>query len=395
MPVTKDYYEMLGVPRTADIKEIKKAYRKLARKYHPDVNPGDKTSEQKFKDIGEVYDVLSDPKKRELYDQYGAAAFEQGFGSQQSQPRGGPGAGSGRRGYTNNYGGGFRPEDFQGGGAGGAGFDFGNIFGDMFGGARGASIGPMKGDDVQYTAEVGFEDALFGATLPVNISHEVSCNACSGSGVSPGSSSSECPDCKGAGRMKSGRGLFGAPQACPTCGGKGKINIIPCSTCGGRGTRTKSEQLSVKIPSGVDNGSRIRLAAMGGPGVNGGPPGDMFIITRVRPHPYFERKGDNLYSELPVSFTEAALGAKIDVPTKDGMVSMTVPAGTQNGQEFRLRGKGVPHLGGGGMGDQYVKIKVVTPTNIPASAAQMLHDFDRVAPQSPRANMNFRGFRRS
>ena len=389
MPATKDYYEVLGVPKGADVKDIKKAYRKLARKYHPDVNPGDNEAERKFKEIGEAYDVLSDPKKKELYDRYGQAAFEQGFagaGAGAGGPR--PGAG----GFGGFRGGGFRPEDFAGYTAEEA--DFSDIFSEILGG-RERRAGPRKGEDVQYSMEVSLEDALFGATAQVNVQREVACKACKGSGEDPSSKPTTCPECKGAGRARGGRGFFGASQVCPRCGGKGKINVIPCRNCHGRGTVPRTEQLSVKIPAGVDNGSKVRLAGMGGPGISGGPPGDLYIITRVRPHDFFERKGDNLYCEIPITIEEAALGAKVDVPTKDGLVTMTIPPGTQSGQEFRLRGKGVPHLGGGGTGDQYVKAKVVTPTDLPDRAKELLKEFEKASPQRPRAGIIFRGFRRA
>ena len=397
MPATKDYYEVLGVPKGADVKEIKKAYRKLARKYHPDVNPGDKEAEHKFKEIGEAYDVLSDPKKKELYDRYGQAAFEQGYagaGAGAGGPR--PGEGGFGGGFGGFGGGGFRPEDFAGYATEEA--DFSDIFSEILGGRErraGPGKGPRKGDDVQYSMEVSFEDALFGTTARINVQREVACSACKGSGEDASSKPSTCPECKGTGRIRTGKGFFGASQACPRCGGKGKINVVPCRSCHGRGTVPRTEQLSVKIPAGVDNGSKVRLAGMGGPGIGGGPPGDLFIITRIRPHDFFERKGDNLYCEIPITIEEAALGAKVDVPTKDGLVTMTLPPGTQSGQEFRLRGKGVPHLGGGGTGDQYVKVKVMTPTNLPERAKELLREFEKVSPQRPRAGITFRGFRRA
>lgn len=383
MPITKDYYEVLGVSRGSDIKEIKKAYRKLARKYHPDVNPGDKESERKFKEIGEAYEVLSDPKKKDMYDRLGSAAFEQQTGAGP-----GPGAYGGPEGPGGGFGG-FRPEDFGYGPGGG----YEDILGDIFG-ARQAARGPMKGQDIQYSMEIGFEDALFGVETGISLQREVTCPSCHGSGQNPGSTPTTCPQCKGTGSLKSGRSFFTMTQACPRCGGTGRVNVDPCRACLGRGTMPKTETLTVKIPAGVDNGSRVRLAGKGGPGINGGPPGDLYIITKVRPHSFFERRGDNLYCEVPVTVTEAALGAKIDVPTKDGLVTMTIPPGTQSGQEFRLRGKGVPHLGGSGAGDQYVKVKVVVPTNLTDHARQMLKDLERTSPQDPRAFITFRGFRR-
>src|SRR5512143_2295487 len=290
MTVTKDYYEVLGVPRGADIKEIKKAYRKLARKYHPDVNPGDKEAERAFKEIGEAYDVLGDPKKREMYDRYGHAAFGQGF------PGGEAGAGAGQ-GYGAGYGG-FRPEDVFGQGRGA---DYSDIFGDIFGG-RGMRTGPMKGPDSQYTMEVGLEDALFGTTAELSLQREAGCIACGGTGIRPGSKQATCPKCGGTGEIRAGRGPFTMTQTCPACMGTGTSGER-CSACGGRGSVPKTERLTVKIPPGVDNGSKVRLAGKGGPGMNGGPPGDLYIITRVKPHGFFHRKADHLYRELPVTVT--------------------------------------------------------------------------------------------
>lgn len=384
MPTTTDYYELLGVPKGADIKDIKKAYRKLARKYHPDVNPGDAGAERKFKEIGEAYEVLNDPKKREMYDRFGHAAFEQGGGS--GPGAGGYGHGGGHSGYG---GGGFRPEDFA---RGGQGFDFNDIFGNIYGG--GMRTGPSKGQDSQYTMEVEFEDALFGTTTHLSVQRDATCTVCDGSGSRPGSIPQTCPDCKGTGKSKSAMPFFGGSQPCQRCHGTGKSRSEPCINCNGRGTVNKSERLTVKIPPGVDNGSRVRLAGKGGPGTGGGPPGDLYIITNVRPHGFFERRGDNLYCEVPVTITEAALGAKIDVPTKDGMVTMTIPAGTQSGQELRLRGKGVPHLGSAGEGDQYVKLRVVVPTPDSEYAKQLFRDLERAVPQDPRSKVSFRGFRR-
>ncbi len=390
----RDYYEVLGVPRASDEKEIKKAYRKLARKYHPDVNPGDRDAERKFKEIGEAYDVLSDPKKRGMYDQFGHAAFDQGQ-SAGFRPGGQPGAGGGfRYEYRPGGGGGFRPEDFERFAQGGTG-GFDDILSGLFGG-RAAGFGPsgpMRGEDTSTTMEVNFEDALFGTTAQLNLRREAPCASCGGAGTQPGTQPRTCPDCGGTGQTKAGRGMFSINRTCQRCGGSGKVKER-CRTCGGGGYVPKTENLTVKIPPGVDNGSKVRLPGMGGPGVNGGPPGDMYIITRVSRHPYFERRGDDLYSEIPITFSEAALGAKVDVPTKDGIVSMTIPPGTQSGQEFRLRGKGAPHLGGTGSGDHYVRVKVAVPSSLSEHAKSALRDFMSAAPQNPRAGIGFSGFRR-
>jgi molecular chaperone DnaJ len=372
----RDYYEVLGVNKDASEAEIKKAFRKLARKYHPDVNPGNKTAEHKFKEMNEAYEVLSDAKKRQQYDQFGHAAFGGGYG-----PEAGPGPGFG----------GFRPgTEYSGGGN----FEgFGDIFGDLFG-QRGRPRGPLKGEDTTYAVEVDLEDAIYGKTMQVDLRREVTCTTCGGSGAQPGTTRRTCPTCKGSGRISQGRGFMQIAQPCPTCRGEGTINPNPCRTCGGRGIVSKSERINVKIPPGVDNGSKIRVAGMGGPGEQGGPPGDVYIITKVRPHPYFERRGDNLYSEAKITMKEAALGDKIEIPTVDGMVSMTVPPGVQTGQQLKLKGKGVPHLGGGGVGDHYVTLKVVTPTGLGEREKELLRELDRLHPSDPRRETTFRGFRR-
>jgi molecular chaperone DnaJ len=369
----KDYYEILGVSRGASEADIKKAFRKLARKYHPDVNPGDKASEQKFKEINEAYEVLSDAKKRQQYDQFGHAAFDQGFGQ-------GAGPGQGFEGFT--------------GGAeyfGGRGFE--DIFGNMFG-ERVRPRGPRKGEDTTYAVEVDLEDAVFGKTMQVDLRRDVSCSACGGSGAQPGTSRRTCPTCMGSGSVSLGRGFMQIAHPCRTCHGEGTINPNPCRTCGGSGVIPRSERINVKIPPGVDNGSKVRMAGLGGPGEKGGPPGDVYIVTKVRPHPYFERKGDNLYSEATVTVKEAALGEKIEIPTVDGMVSLSLPEGVQTGQQLKLRGKGVPHFGGEGVGDHYVTIKVVTPTGLSERGKEILRELDRMHPSNPRRDITFRGFRK-
>jgi len=372
----RDYYDVLGLKKNATSAELKKAFRKLARKYHPDLNPNDKASERQFKEMNEAYEILSDPKKRKQYDQFGHEAFEQGFGQ-------GPGAG-----------GGF--EGFGGQGAGsyqGRGFD--DIFGNIFGGGRSAGpMGPQKGEDITYTVEVELEDAIFGRAMQVDLQREVSCTACGGSGAQPGSQRRTCPTCQGTGSVAQGRGFMQFSQICPTCRGEGTINPNPCRNCGGSGLMPKTEKINVKIPAGVDNGSKVRMAGMGAPGVNGGPPGDVYIITRVRPHHYFERKGDNLYSEAKVTVKEAALGEKIEIPTVDGVVMLSMPPGVQNGQQLKLKGKGVPHFGGAGVGDHYVTIHVVTPTNITEKGKELLRELDMMHPENPRQDITFRGFRK-
>ena len=373
----RDYYDILGVGKKATEAELKKAFRKLARKFHPDVNPGDKTSEQKFKEMNEAYEVLSDAKKRKQYDQFGHAAFEQGFGQ-------GPGPSQG-----------FGFEGFRGQGAGQFGQGgYEDLFADLFGGRGARQRGPQKGEDITYTVEVDLEDAIFGRTMQVDLQREVNCTACSGSGAKPGSSPRACPTCRGTGSITQGKGFMQLSQVCPACQGAGTINTDPCASCGGSGATARSERINVKIPPGVDNGSKVRMAGMGEAGVNGGPPGDVFIITRVRPHHYFERRGDNLYSDAKATVKEAALGEKIEVPTVDGMVMLSLPPGIQTGQQLKLKGKGVPNFGGAGVGDHYVTVQVVTPTGLAEKGKELLRELDRLHPLDPRKDVTFKGFRK-
>jgi molecular chaperone DnaJ len=375
--IKRDYYEILGLSRNASDTEVKKAFRKLARKYHPDINPGDKTAEQKFKEINEAYEVLSDPKKRKQYDQFGHAAFDQGF-----TPGGGPQGGYGFEGF-----GGQGAEYFSQGG-------FEDVFGSIFGERAARPRGPQKGDDVSYAVEIDLEDAIYGRTMQVDLQREAACATCGGSGAQPGSARTTCATCRGTGSVTRGSGFMHLSQVCPVCRGEGTVNPNPCRVCSGTGTVQRSERINVKIPPGVDNGSRVRVAGMGGAGHKGGPPGDVYIVTRIRPHGYFERKGDNLYSEAPVTFSEAALGAKIEIPTVDGIVNLTLPVGVQTGQQLKLKGKGVPHLKGGGTGDHYVTVKVVTPSSLGEQEKEILRELERLHPQKPRAEIAFQGFRK-
>jgi molecular chaperone DnaJ len=255
-------------------------------------------------------------------------------------------------------------------------------------------MGPQKGEDITYTVEVELEDAIFGRAMQVDLQREVSCTACGGNGAQPGTKRRTCTVCQGTGSVAQGRGFMQFSQSCPTCRGEGTVNPNPCRNCGGSGMTPKLDKINVKIPAGVDNGSKVRMAGMGAAGVNGGPPGDVYIITRVRPHHYFERKGDNLYSVAKVTLKEAALGEKIEIPTVDGMVMLSMPPGIQTGQQLKLKGKGVPHFGGAGVGDHYVTIHVVTPTNITEKGKELLRELERLHPESPRQDVAFRGFRK-
>ncbi len=303
----KDYYQILGVSRDADAERIKKAYRKLARKYHPDVNVNSKEAEARFKEISEAYEVLGNPEKRKQYDLFGSAGSQTGPRGARTYTYTGPGFGRG----------GFNPEDFVRGGFPG----FEEVFGDIFGGTRRTRPrGPVRGKDIQYSVEISFEDAVKGLTTRISLNHD---------------------------------------------------------------------RISVKIPPGVDTGSKVRIAGRGEPGIQGGGRGDLYIVTKVRPHPYFERKGDNIYLDVPITFTEAALGSRIRVPTVDGMIQVTIPPGTQSGQKLRVRGKGVPHLQGGGRGDHFVVVRVVVPTRLDRRSKQLLHDFERLHPGNPREKLRW------
>jgi len=372
----RDYYEILNVKRKASEKEIKAAYRKLARKYHPDVNPHDKTAEAKFKEISEAYQVLSDPEKRALYDKFGHQAFSRsGFGGQE-----GPQWSDFSRFDFSHFD--FKRSGFNVG-------DLGDLLGSMFGGNRESETtsGPIKGSDIQYTMDLSFEDAIRGLNTRISLQREVLCTSCQGTGSERGSYLETCPGCGGSGQAKVSRGFLNTTQVCPQCKGSGKMNKHPCRACQGNGIALQSEKISVKIPAGVDNGSKVRVAGKGNAGRRGGPPGDLYIITRVRSHPFFERKGDNLYCEVPITIVEATLGAKISVPTIDGEATMTLPTGTESGQVFRLRGKGMPHLKGAGRGDQFITVKVVTPKNIDPRMEQLLRELEHLYPYNPRANL--------
>ena len=362
MAEKRDYYEVLGVQKDASEDEIKKAYRKQAKANHRDLHPGDKECEERFKEINEAYEVLSDPDKRAKYDQFGHAAFDPSAG--------GPG-GAGFGGF-----GGFG--DIFGGG-------FGDIFGDIFGGGFGGGqtqrSGPRRGENLRVRLNITFEEAAFGCEKEINVGRVEQCPDCKGTGCAPGTTPEVCPDCKGTGSVRTTqRTPFGMVQtsgACKKCGGHGKIIHQPCPRCGGRGAVRKNQTIKVKIPAGIDDGQTLNLRGKGNAGLDGGPAGDLLITVFVKPHPLFERDGNSVLMEMPVSFAQAALGAEIEVPTIDGRVKLTIPEGTQPGSVFRLRGKGIPYLQskGGGRGDQFVTITVTVPKNMTSEQKERLRAY--------------------
>lgn len=344
---TQDYYEILGVKRDASQEEIKKTYRRLARKYHPDLNPGDKNSEKKFKEINEAYEVLSDEKKRSEYDQFGKAAFEGAQGPDEFRTSGGFdfGFGSAEDMFSNLFGGGFRHEDV-----------------------------PFKGADLVTSLEISLEDAYRGVARPISLTREVLCKTCSGNGAEDFQT---CSQCKGGGTIKQSRGVFRVSQTCPSCRGSGHTVTRACKACKGKGSSTKTETVKIKIPPGAETGSRIKLKGMGGVGVRGGPPGDLYIELTVKQHPVFKREGNNIYADVPVRISEAVLGGKIQVPTLDGTVTMTLPPGTDSGKKFRLRGKGIPDRKTGTRGDEYAVIKIVVPKKVNVKTKEALEELEK------------------
>jgi len=356
----RDYYEVLGVSRTATQDEIKKAYRALVRKYHPDVNPGNKEAEEKFKEIKEAYDVLSDPEKRARYDQFGHAAFDQ-------------------NGQASGFGG-FGGFDF-GGDFGGADFGFSDIF-DMFFGGGGATrrAGPTRGADVRYDLTITFEEAAFGCEKVIEIPRNETCSTCQGSGAAPGTHPSTCSHCRGTGQIRhTQRTPFGTIQTsrtCPVCNGEGRVIASPCPTCGGKGIVRRMKTVAVKVPQGSEDGLSLRFAGQGEAGSRGGPPGDLYVVLHVEPHKFFTREGNDLYCEIPITFTQAALGAEIEVPTLDGKVVMKIPEGTQTSTVFRLRGYGIPYRKRSGRGDLHVRVIVTTPTKLTEKQKQLLREFE-------------------
>ncbi len=364
MAAAKDFYKTLGVDRKATADDIKAAYRKLARKYHPDLNPGDKVSEEKFKEINEAYAVLGDPKKKEQYDR-GPETFEWPGGAGEWAGAG-PGYGAGAPG------GGFEYD-----------FGFGDIFSELFGGAARQHMAPQKGADLYTEMEVTFQEAFAGTTRPVSLSRESVCTVCGGAGASQ---VTKCPRCKGTGKLQTKRGFFSTVQTCPDCGGTGQKAVKLCPSCKGSGKKVTAETVSVKIPAGVDNGSMLRLRGLGNAGAGGGPAGDLRIKIKVHPHPFFRREGENVYLEVPVTVGEAALGAKIEVPTPDGKAIMKLPAGTGGGQRFKLKGKGFTSPKGG-RGNLYVDINIVLPKHIGDRARAALSELESAYGENPRKDI--------
>lgn len=370
MPEQKrDYYEVLGVSKGATDEEIKKAYRKKAKQYHPDLNPGDKTAEAKFKEANEAYEVLSDKDKRARYDQFGHAGVDPNFGA------GGPGGGFG--GF-----GGFDMGDI----------DLGDIFGSFFGGGFGggssrARSGPMKGDTLRASVSISFEEAAFGCEKEITLNRTEPCDDCHGTGCAPGTTAEVCPDCHGSGQIRIQRGggafTFATTTTCPKCGGKGKIIHQPCKTCRGAGAVRKARKITVNIPAGADTGNAFVLRGQGHAGQNGGPSGNIIVVAEVRPHAFFRRDGSDVMMEKEISFVEAALGAELEIPTVDGKVKYKLPAGTQSNTTFRLRGQGIPNLNGRGRGDQYVTVKVVVPKNLTGVQEEALRRFDKAMKGEP------------
>ena len=362
----EDYYELLGVQKGATEEELKKAYRKKAVQFHPDKNPGNKEAEETFKKVSHAYEVLKDTDKRAAYDRYGHAAFE------------GPGAGAGR----GPGGGGFHdPFDIfrevfgQQGGQGGGG---GGIFGEMFGGG-GSRGGGQDGSDLRYDLEITLEDAARGAEREISFRKHVACERCTGSGAEPGSKKVTCPTCRGAGQVRRSGGIITFTQTCPTCGGAGQKIEKPCTACKGEGRVIKTTKLNVKIPPGVDNGSRLRSSGNGEAGIGGGQTGDLYIVISVKEHELFERQADDLFCEIPIKFTLASLGGNIEVPTLFGKASLKIPVGTQSGTTFRLRDKGMPSLRGGRQGDQLVRVHVEVPQTLSPEQRKILEDFARIS----------------
>ncbi len=386
MPVgtQKDYYATLGVSRKAKPEEIRKAYRRLARKHHPDLNPGNKAAEEKFKGISEAYEILGDEKKRQIYDQYGfyAENIPPGYPAGAQPASGVPGFDFSGFDFTD-----FESEAERRGGVGSA---FRDLFSQFFtraGGREAPSEGPEHGSDIEHHMHLNFRDAIRGTQVRLTVERHEACPTCRGTGKGSGPAVT-CATCGGSGKATRQAGVMRFSMTCPQCGGSGR-EPRRCSACGGAGLRRKPETFDVRIPPGVDTGSRVRVAGKGNAGVSGGAPGDLLIVTEVEPHPVFERKGDNIYVKVPVTATEATLGAKVEVPTIDGPTTIKIPPGTPSGQKLRLRGKGAPSLrGAGGLrGDEFVEVQVVVPRVADERSKEILREFARLNPDDPRRDL--------
>ena len=375
MASKEDYYAILGIPRSAKEPEIKKAYRRMARKSHPDVNPGDKSAEERFKKIQEAYDVLSDPKKRAIYDQYGF--YSENF---KEQP-GGQG-----RGFTEGFPGGF---DFSGMDFGESGqSSFRDVFAEFFGGgaARSRPTGPAKGEDLEQHLNISFLESIHGLSTRITLNRNNACSACDGSGIDRSAGQQTCPRCNGSGQEGKAHGFMRFSGPCRVCGGTGKVGGH-CKTCGGSGRIPFQETVNVRIPPGVANGYRMRVPNKGNAGRNGGPPGDLYLIISVRPHEFFRREGNDIVCTIPITVTEAALGTKIEIPSVDGKALLKIPPGTQSGQKFRLRGKGAPSLRGELPGNQIVEVRVIVPKVADERSKEILRELARLNPDNPRAGL--------
>ncbi|MGI9366951.1 MAG: molecular chaperone DnaJ [Rhizobiaceae bacterium] len=351
-----DYYETLGVSRDADEKALKSAFRKQAMKYHPDRNPDSAEAEAKFKEIGEAYEALKDPQKRAAYDRFGHAAFENG--------------GGGARG------------PFGGGGSGMSDI-FEDIFGEMMGGGRRSAGGRSRGADLRYNMEISLEEAFVGKTAEIEIPTAVTCEKCDGSGAKPGTHPSTCGTCGGVGQVRASQGFFSIQRTCPTCQGRGEVISDPCTSCSGTGTTDENKTLSVNVPAGIEDGTRIRLAGEGEAGGHGGPQGDLYIFLSIKPHEFFQRDGADIYCRVPISMTTAALGGQFEVGTVDGgKTRVKVPEGTQNGKQFRLRSKGMPVMRSSQMGDMYIQVAIETPSNLSKRQRELLTEFEQLSSEA-------------
>lgn len=362
----RDYYETLGISKGAAADEIKKAYRRKAKELHPDRNSDNPDAESQFKEVNEAYDVLKDADKKAAYDRFGHAAFEGGMG-------GGPRPGGGQGDFASAF------SDV-----------FDDLFGDFMGGGRGGGRRAARGSDLRYNMRIDLEEAYEGSAKTINVPTSVSCGSCSGTGAEGGSEPTTCPTCSGMGKVRAQQGFFTVERTCPTCSGTGQIIQNPCRVCGGQGRVEKDRALSVNIPAGVETGTRIRLAGEGEAGMRGGPSGDLYIFIEVADHAIFQRDGTELYCRVPVSMTSAAMGGDIEVPTIDGGRSrVKIPAGSQSGRQMRLRGKGMPALRGGGIGDMFIELAVETPVNLTSRQKELLREFEELSEENNPESSSF------